>query len=159
MYNEPILKSIKIYKVDFGKNVEIIEPCNLYECKLGNNVFVGPFTEIQKNVEIGNNTRIQSHCFICELVIIRNDCFIGHGVNFINDRFRGGKPNYLSLESTAIGNNVSIGSGSTILPVFICNNVVIGAGSVVTKNIMMPGIYVGNPAKLIRKFENEDSRK
>ena len=31
-----------------------------------------------------------------------------------------------------------------------CDNVVIGAGSVVTKSIDKPGIYAGNPAKLIR---------
>jgi len=30
--------------------------------------------------------------------------------------------------------------------------VVIGAGSVVTKNIRVPGIYAGNPARLIRKL-------
>lgn len=48
---------------------------------------------------------------------------------------------------TNIGNNVSIGSNATILPVTICANVVIGAGAVVTKDIIFPGIYVGNPAK------------
>ncbi|HEY4875508.1 MAG TPA: DapH/DapD/GlmU-related protein, partial [Puia sp.] len=51
---------------------------------------------------------------------------------------------------TFVGNNVSIGSNVTILPVTICDNAVIGAGAVVTKNILMPGIYAGNPAKLIR---------
>jgi len=51
---------------------------------------------------------------------------------------------------TQIGNNVSIGSNSTILPVSICDGAVIGAGAVVTKNITQKGIYTGNPAKLIR---------
>ena len=45
------------------------------------------------------------------------------------------------LEKTMIGNNVSIGSNATILPVKICNDVIIGAGSV-TKNINKSGIYV-----------------
>ena len=49
-----------------------------------------------------------------------------------------------------IGNNVSIGSNATILPVKICNDVIIGAGSVVTKNINKSGIYVGNPAKFLK---------
>jgi acetyltransferase-like isoleucine patch superfamily enzyme len=52
--------------------------------------------------------------------------------------------------STVIGNNVSIGSNASILPVAICDNVVIGAGAVVTKNISIPGVYVGNPAKLLK---------
>ncbi|MDT1842614.1 N-acetyltransferase, partial [Acinetobacter baumannii] len=34
-----------------------------------------------------------------------------------------------------IGDDVSIGSGATILAVSICDGVVIGAGSVVTKSI------------------------
>ncbi|RYG37538.1 MAG: N-acetyltransferase, partial [Chitinophagaceae bacterium] len=45
---------------------------------------------------------------------------------------------------------VSIGSNATILPVRICDEVVIGAGSVVTKDILSPGIYAGNPARKIR---------
>jgi acetyltransferase-like isoleucine patch superfamily enzyme len=52
--------------------------------------------------------------------------------------------------ATTIGDHVSIGSNATILPVSICDHVVIGAGSVVTKDIKKPGIYAGNPAKLIR---------
>ena len=82
----------KIHNVDYGKNVKVIEPSNIYDCSLGNNVFVGPFTEIQKGVKIGNNTKIQSHTFICELVEIGEDCFIGHGVVFINDLFSSGGP-------------------------------------------------------------------
>ena len=33
-------------------NVRIIEPCNVYECILGDEVFVGPFCEIQKSVKM-----------------------------------------------------------------------------------------------------------
>ena len=72
---------------------------------------------------------------------------------FVNDRFENGKPSgKKKLRKTLIGNNVSIGSNTTILPISICDNVVIGAGSVVTKNILKSGIYAGNPAKFIRKF-------
>ena len=72
-------KKSQIRKVKFGKNVTIVEPVNLYECKIGDNCFIGPFVEIQKNVVIGKNTRIQSHSFICENVKIGNNCFIGSG--------------------------------------------------------------------------------
>jgi acetyltransferase-like isoleucine patch superfamily enzyme len=144
--------SIGIRNVKMGNNIKIIEPCNIYECKLDDNVFIGPFVEVQKNVSIGKGTRIQSHSFICELVKIGENCFIAHGVMFINDLFSGGGPakgDKSLWKSTTIGNNVSIGSNSTILPVEICDNVVIGAGSVVTKSIKQPGTYVGNPAKLL----------
>ena len=149
------LKSISIKNVDFGSNVTIIEPVNLYGCSIGNDSFVGPFVEIQKNTTIGKNTKIQSHSFICELVSIGDECFIGHGVMFINDLFSEGKPangNKDFWKNTKIGNNVSIGSNATILPVEICDHVVIGAGAVVTKNIVESGVYVGNPAKKIKEI-------
>jgi acetyltransferase-like isoleucine patch superfamily enzyme len=70
---------------------------------------------------------------------------------FINDTMKTGPANgdRSKWMRTIVGDNVSIGSNATILPVDICNNVVIGAGSVVTKNIIEPGIYAGNPAKKI----------
>jgi UDP-3-O-[3-hydroxymyristoyl] glucosamine N-acyltransferase len=137
----------------FGENVTVVEPVNIYGANIGSDCFIGPFVEIQKNVTIGNRTKIQSHTFICELVTIGTNCMIAHGVMFINDLFALGGPargDKSLWKSTLIGNNVSIGSNSTILPVKICDNVVIGAGSVVTKEIKEPGIYAGNPARKIR---------
>ncbi|MFA0205252.1 acyltransferase [Vibrio breoganii] len=142
----------KIIDVTYGSNCKVIEPANMYGCILGDNVFVGPFVEVQKGVKIGDNTKIQSHSFVCELVTIGSNCFIGHGVMFVNDKFTNGGPaqgdSTLWLK-TNIDDNVSIGSNATVLPVYICSNVVIGAGSVVTKDIVIPGTYVGNPATLL----------
>lgn len=148
-----------IRNVIFGENVTVIEPANIYDCTVGSHSFVGPFTEIQKEVVIGEKCRIQSHSFICEGVTIGNNCFIGHGVMFVNDLFKTGGParhNKELLKSTNIGNNISIGSNATILPVNICDNTVIGAGAVVTKNITKPGIYAGNPAKLLRSLSKAE---
>lgn len=153
----PIIYESQIKDVKFGANVKLVNPINIYGCEIGEDCFIGPFVEIQKNVLIGCRTRIQSHTFICELVTIGNDCFIGHGVMFINDTFNSGGPaggDKNKWRSTNIGNHVSIGSNSTLLPISICDNVVIGAGSVVTKNIIDPGIYAGNPAKKIRNLES-----
>ena len=151
--NTPTIYTAAIKNVQFGTNVKLVEPVNLYGCTIGNNCFVGPFVEIQKDVVIGNHTKVQSHSFICELVTIGNNCFIGHGVMFINDLFRNGGPaqgDTSKWKATTIGNQVSIGSNATILPVTICDNVVIGAGAVVTKNITQPGVYAGNPAKFLK---------
>ncbi|CAI0820338.1 acyltransferase [Serratia quinivorans] len=143
-----------IVDVDAGQNVTVVQPCNLYGCRLGDGVFVGPFVEIQKNVSIGARSKIQSHSFICEYVIIGADCFIGHNVTFANDLFKDGAPNAdaASWGRTHIGDGVSIGSGATVLAVEICSGAVIGAGSVVTKNITRKGIYAGNPARLLREL-------
>jgi len=153
--NKPDINDVQIRDVTFGKNVKVINPVNLYECSIGEDCFIGPFVEIQKSVTLGKRCRVQSHSFICEMVTIGNDCFISHGVMFINDLFSGGKPaqgDKKLWKSTDIGNNVSIGSNATILPVKIVDNVVIGAGSVVTKDILESGVYAGNPARLIRRL-------
>ncbi|WP_426527704.1 acyltransferase [Bradyrhizobium sp. McL0615] len=152
--NEPEIRHIGVRDVLFGARVEIVKPCNLYGCEIGDDCFIGPFTEIQKDVRIGARTRVQSHAFVCELVTIGEDCFIGHGVMFINDTFSHGGPargRKQLWRSTTIGNRVSIGSGATILPVQICDNVVVGAGAVVTKDIAVAGSYVGNPARLLTR--------
>jgi acetyltransferase-like isoleucine patch superfamily enzyme len=155
MGNIPNIGKVGIDDVKFGSNVKLIEPVNLYGCQIGDNTFIGPFVEVQKEVSIGCNCKIQSHTFICEMVTIGDNCFISHGVMFINDLFDSGKPaggDKDKWKKTIIGNDVSIGTNATILPVKICDNVVIGAGAVVTKDIDQSGIYVGNPAKLIRKL-------
>jgi acetyltransferase-like isoleucine patch superfamily enzyme len=150
---EATIRKVGIVDVTFGKGVTVVEPVNLYGCVIGEDSFVGPFVEIQRGVVIGKRCRIQSHAFICELVRIGDDCFISHGAMFINDLFSGGGPAKGRRDlwrSTKIGNEVSIGTNATILPITICDQVVVGAGAVVTKDITEPGTYVGNPARLLR---------
>lgn len=141
--------SIEPLKV--GTGVEIVAPANVYGCVLEDNVFIGPFSEIQRGVVIGARTRIQSHSFVCELVTIGEDCFIGHGVCFINDLLRGGpaRGDTDKWRPTVLGDRVSVGSNATILPVNICDDVVVGAGAVVVSDIDVPGVYVGNPARRV----------
>ena len=150
----PEIRHVGVRDVKFGARVSIVEPCNLYGCEIGDDCFIGPFTEIQNTVRIAARTRVQSHAFICELVTIGEDCFIGHGVMFVNDTFSTGGPARGRKElwrASTIGNRVSIGSGATILPVTICDDVVVGAGAVVTKDITMSGSYAGNPARLLKR--------
>jgi acetyltransferase-like isoleucine patch superfamily enzyme len=151
---KPEVSSVAIRDVTFGTEVRVVEPVNLYECEIGDGSFIGPFVEIQKGVVVGKRCKIQSHAFICEMVTIGDDCFISHGVTFINDNFSTGGPangQRQFWKSTTIAARVSIGSNATILPVLIVSDVVIGAGSVVTKDILAPGTYAGNPARKITK--------
>ena len=152
---KPTIRKAGIVDVTFGSGVTVIEPVNLYGCEIGDDCFIGPFVEIQRGVVIGKRCRVQSHAFICELVTIGDDCFISHGAMFINDLFSAGGPAKGRQDlwrSTRIGNHVSIGTNVTVLPVTICDQVVVGAGAVVTKDITAPGIYVGNPARLLRSL-------
>jgi acetyltransferase-like isoleucine patch superfamily enzyme len=147
------MRKAGIVDVKFGEGVTVVEPVNLYGCSIADDCFIGPFVEIQRGVVIGKRCRIQSHAFICELVIIGEDCFISHGAMFINDLFSAGGPAKGQRDqwrSTKIGDGVSIGTNATILPVTICDRVVVGAGAVVTKDLTEPGVYIGNPARMLR---------
>jgi acetyltransferase-like isoleucine patch superfamily enzyme len=137
-----------IKNVQFGENVSVVEPTNLYGCKIGNNVKIGPFVEIQRDSEIGDNSIVSSHSFIPSGVKIGNYVFIGHGVMFTNDTFDSDLIENWEMKKTIIGDRVRIGSNSTILPVKIGNNVIIGAGSVVTKDIPDNVTVYGNPARI-----------
>ena len=152
---QPIEKSAGIVDVECGERVTIVQPANVYGCRLGNDVFVGPFVEIQRGAAIGDRSRVQSHVFICELVTIGEDCFISHGAKFVNDLFATGGPargNRALWKKTRIGSRVAIGTNATVLPVDICDDVVIGAGAVVTRSITKPGVYAGNPARFVRQL-------
>jgi acetyltransferase-like isoleucine patch superfamily enzyme len=151
---EPTLRSTGIVDVRFGTNVTVVQPSNLYGCTIGDESFVGPFVEIQRNVTIGPHCRIQSHAFICEKVTIGSHCFISHGAKFVNDLFSTGdiSRDAGAWRPTVVGDGVLVGTNATILPVTICANAVIGAGAVVTRDITVPGIYAGNPARLLRRL-------
>lgn len=149
----PDMRKVACVDVQFGQRVTVVEPVNIYGCILGDDVFVGPFVEIQAGAKIGNRTRVQSHAFVCELVEIGEDCFISHGAKFVNDLFSRGGPargNKALWMPTKLGDRVSIGTNATLLPVSICNDVVVGAGAVVIRDITEPGVYAGNPARKIR---------
>jgi acetyltransferase-like isoleucine patch superfamily enzyme len=152
---KPEIRHSGVVDVTFGENVTIVQPVNLYSCTIGDDTLIGPFVEIQHGAIIGKRCRIQSHSFICDRVTIGDDCFISHGAMFINDTFAGGRPaggNHDLWRPTKLGNHVSIGTNATVLPVTICDRVAVGAGAVVTKDIAVPGIYVGNPARLLRRL-------
>lgn len=151
--------------VDIGGNTEIWSPCNIYGCTIGDGCRIGPFVEIQKDVVIGSKVKIGSHTFICSGVTIGDDTFVGHGVFFCNDLFPYATiANTTSLKTskdwtclkTVIGNRVSIGTGTVILPgITVGDGALIGAGSVVTKDVWSNTVWCGNPAKFVRLIESE----
>lgn len=150
--------------VKLGNNVKLADFINLYGCSIDDDTRVGAFVEIQKNAHIGKNCKIQSHTFICEGVTLEDNVFVGHSVTFINDTY----PRATNLDGvlqngedwqvapTLVKKGASIGSGSTILGnVTIGENAIIGAGSVVTKDVPPDTIVAGNPAKSLRKINEE----
>lgn len=150
--------------VTLGADVKLACFINAYGCAIGDRTKVGAFVEIQKGATIGADCKISSHTFICEGVKIADECFIGHSVTFINDKYprsttAGGALQTeadWAVESTEIDKRASIGSGSTVLSgVSVGEGAIVGAGSVVTKSVPAGEIWAGNPARFLRKADDE----
>ena len=149
--------------VKLGDNVKLSKFINLYGCSIGDNTKIGASVEVQKNAFIGSNCKISSHTFICEGVTIKDDVFIGHGVIFINDTYPRATTNGQlqteadwSVEPTTVCKGASIGSNCTILShITIGENAIVGAGSVVTKDVPATTRAAGNPARIIRRIDDD----
>lgn len=153
-----------LVNVKVGEGVRIFNFVNAYGCEIGDNSKIGAFVEIQKGAFIGKNCKVSSHTFVCEGVHIEDNVFIGHNVTFINDRFPRSANADGSLQTEAdwecvptyIKKGASLGSSVTVLcGVTVGENSIVGAGSVVTKDVPPNTIVAGNPAKFIRKTDNQ----
>lgn len=128
---------------------------NFYrECNFLYPQIISPLAQISKSAKIGVGTVIQSACNVSSETVIGKFVKLNTFSNVmhnstIND-FTTIAPNAVILGHVDIGSHCYIGSNSTILPyIKIADEVTIGAGAIVTKNIEVPGVYAGNPAKRI----------
>ena len=103
---------------------------------IGNDCNICSHCFIENRVKIGDRVTIKCGVYIWDEIIIGNDVFIGPNVSFCNDRYpKSGNKNFTILKTT-IGDKVSIGANSTILPgITIGDNAIIGAASVITKDV------------------------
>jgi acetyltransferase-like isoleucine patch superfamily enzyme len=131
----------------YGEDVRLNGPCNVYDSDLGDGVRIFNFCEVG-GAKIGKNTKVSSHSYICPGVEIGEDCFIGHGVMFTNDLFDNKPGEPWIMRKTKVGNRVRIGSNATILcGLTIEDDAIIGAGAVVVRGVKANSTVMGVPAK------------
>ncbi len=122
-------------------------------CAIGENCNICSHCLIENDVKIGNNVTIKCGVQIWDGIEIEDDVFIGANVTFTNDKYPKSKNTDWTLLRTRICKGASIGAGSTLLPgITIGTNAVVGAGSVVTKSIPDNELWLGNPARFVRKM-------
>ena len=170
-------ESITNNKVKQGSNSKISYPCILEHEELiviGNNTRIldnarlqlyPEYVQFQPHIQIGDNCLIgYRFCVLAaadvdigDNVLMASDVTIvshNHGIDLKKKEVFMDQP--LTVAPVKIGNNVWIGDKVIILPgVEIGDNVVIGAGAVVTKDIPSNSIGVGNPMKIIKKFDDQ----
>jgi len=107
-------------------SVDIEEGCVIYpSCSLDINSKIGANTILNNGCTISHDSSVGMHCFLSPRVALAGFVKIGEGCN-------------LGINSTIIDN------------ITICKSSQIGGGTVVIKDINEPGLYVGNPARLIK---------
>lgn len=123
------------------------------KAQIGENCNICSHCLIENEVIVGNNCTIKCGVQLWDAVLIEDNVFIGANVAFTNDLYPRSKNKNWTLMKTIVRRGATIGAGSTILPgIEIGENAMIGAGAVVTINIPAGEIWVGNPAKFLRKI-------
>ena len=107
------------------------------------NAVVGEGTVVLRQAFVNSGASIGNNCIINTGSIIEHDARIGNFVHVSTGAIVNG--------DCVIGDNCFIGSGAILSNnITICADVLIGAGSVVLKSVSEPGIYHGNPARLLK---------
>lgn len=133
VYNqfEHVNNHLKTY---VSKNASILDDTSV-DIGLGSIVCAG--SVITCNVRTGISTLINLNCSVGHDVTIGDFVTISPGCNISGN--------------CRIGNKVSIGSNTVVKEhISIADNVTIGMGSVVTKDLTEPGVYVGNPCRMLK---------
>ena len=129
--------------------------------KIGENCIIAGQVGFAGSSEIGDNVLISPGVRIlsAKRITIGNSCMFGRGAYVTDSDWHGvydrnevaGSPKEVTLED-----NVWIGDSAIICKgVRIGKNSIIGAGSVVTKNVEPNSIYAGNPAKFVKKLDEQ----
>ena len=139
---------------DIGEGTYIWQFCVILKnAKIGKNCNINCQVFIENDVLIGDNVTIKPGVQVWDGITLEDSVFIGPNVTFTNDLFPRSKNTGYEMKKTLVQKGASIGANATILGgVTIGQNALIGAGSVVTKDVPANEIWVGNPAKFLKKL-------
>ena len=126
----------------------------LANATIGNNCNINSHTFIENDVIVGDNVTVKCGVYLWDGLRVGDNVFIGPNVTFTNDKYPRSKEYPDTFQQIIIEKGASLGANATILGgVIIGENSMIGAGSVVTKNIPKGELWVGNPARFVKKID------
>ncbi len=140
-----------------GEGTRIWQFCVvLPQAKIGEDCNICSHVFIENDVVVGDRVTVKCGVQLWNGVTLGDDAFIGPNVTFTNDRYPPSDNFSQKIERTRVGRCASIGANATILPgVSIGAGAMIGAGSVVTRDVPPGELWLGNPARLYKKFLSE----
>ena len=125
----------------------------LPKAQIGENCNICSHCLIENDVKIGNNVTIKSGVQLWDGITLEDNVFVGANVTFTNDKYPRSKSADWQCLTTIVKKGASIGAGTTVLcGITIGENAMIGAGSVVTKDVPAGELWLGNPAKFVRRI-------
>lgn len=132
--------------ISLGDNCYLLQGCKLItyggNITIGNNTSINPYSILygQGSITIGSNVRIAAECAI----VAFNHIFSSMDIPISHQG--------IEAKGIIIEDDVWLGNGVKVLDgITLGKGCVVGAGSVVTHSTEPFGIYVGVPAKLIKK--------
>ena len=139
------------HRLSLGRNSLIETSCVICtwhgDVILKDRASIGIGSIVMGPVLIGENSACSQNCFISGQSHLYEDV----SKKFLRQGFK--------TEKVVIGKNVWIGANSVIiLGVKIGNNSIIGAGSTIIEDVPPYSVMVGNPAKIIRKYNFQTKR-
>lgn len=106
---------------------------------------VGAGSVVNHGARIGPSVEISPLSILGTYAVVGHDSKLGTSVHIAGQTILGG--------GCEIGDRVLIGLGSVVLPkIHVGSDITVGAGSVVSRSLEEPGVYIGSPARLVKKW-------
>lgn len=139
---------------DIPESTNIWQFCVVFpEAKIGEDCNICANVLIENEVTVGDRVTVKSGVQLWDGVTLEDDVFVGPNATFTNDKFPRSKQHTEPYRKTVVKKGASIGANSVIVcGVTIGEKAMIGAGSVVTKDVPTGELWVGNPARFVRKI-------
>lgn len=126
--------------------------------RIGADCNICDHTFIENDVVIGDRVTVKSGVSLWDGLRIEDDVFIGPSAAFTNDRFPRSKQYPDQFPVTTLRRGASIGANATILPgLTIGEYAMIGAGAVVTRDVPAGAVVVGNPGRILRQIDSQET--
>lgn len=105
---------------------------------------IGTGTIIMHRAFVNAEASVAENCILNTAAIVEHETHIGSHTHISTNAVLNG--------NCSVGSEVFIGSQATLVQgISVCDHTIVGAAAVITRNIMQPGTYVGNPARNIKK--------